>query len=1000
MATIGEAAIFAANVYFAKNTVKGLQVTEGAPIGVPTGWRLDRVIDHTNAGGDYVAVYVNPQTKELFLAGRGTVTESDLTGPDMAIMLQSDPLTRERDALSIAKSIQNGSLYPGYHIVGASAHSLDGPVWAFVSSYTGIPTVIINAPGTPGDAIGPYGQRYVTAINERFDIVGNYDTNYINRITLDNPISGGFINQWGYDGTHSIVFMADRINANSALANEPMVISDATPIIGSGVYAFHLNAVPLVIPSPAQAGSVHTTVTSNGSLVSTFASQTNVVVQNVMGRLNNHSYNVFFSGNKVIQVESIDGKAPTDQAGAVAALNQLGVTPDMLKAVNVSTVPLLDQVSSVFSHFNATPPSAFQTLQHDLSNTADALTLLKAIQTGQPLPIVASGLKVALDISPNSNLMGASEAVSGVMSLMNLDSALQQGDTLGALSAGAQALNFGAEAYLRLVDSSSGAATSLVSDLKGPNNMPGVLAALSLVNDISNHNVVGTALDAVNIATTMGWMDAVPGLQFVAIAYTVFSLVSSFFGGGDSVPDPWGSGHFVWNGDGIGVSAQGQTGGDQAVSGVMHQVLASMNTLIARAQQQNPGSALGIIPNRMPSLGYGTDGYRFTDIDPLTGAQKNPSLRYDTSGKPYNAPAGSPQSFQSLGEAFLYSALARDAIAPEWEVKTAAIQTRLGDPQAGLTEEERAGRAGGLAAAETGASQHWRPVVLDLNGAGIHTVAEGQSNVAFDVDDSGFLKHTGWIANNDAFLVLDRNDNGRIDASRELFSNGQVALDRRGLASLGWVDSNEDGKLTAADPVFDELRVWQDKNGNGVVDAGEETTLAQDGVTSLNYAMGQFTENGAVRQMASPDLTADTAGEKINAIPQGILIQNSGGHNSLLVSRVDDLTQVQANADGVNGVENLETIVSADSLLANDTFGGFSGRDLTMTGVTNVRHGSAYLDANHYVHFQPQTNYYGAGAGFDYTVAAPNGQTGTADVEVTLQHVNEPPVVTGVTHAT
>jgi hypothetical protein len=188
----------------------------------------------------------------------------------------------------------------------------------------------------------------------------------------------------------------------------------------------------------------------------------------------------------------------------------------------------------------------------------------------------------------------------------------------------------------------------------------------------------------------------------------------------------------------------------------------------------------------MPSINYDTSGFSYTDISPLTGVQQNPGLRFDTSGKPYNATPGTPQAFQSVGEAVMRSGLSRGAIAPQWEVQTAAMQSAAGDPQAGLTEEARAGRAGDLAAPSTGTSQTWRPVVLDLNGTGIQTTGANKT-VAFNVDDSGYLKNTAWIGNNDAFLTLDRNVNGQIDGAKELFSNGAIGLDRRGVAGLAWV---------------------------------------------------------------------------------------------------------------------------------------------------------------------------------------------------------------------
>jgi Ca2+-binding RTX toxin-like protein len=346
------------------------------------------------------------------------------------------------------------------------------------------------------------------------------------------------------------------------------------------------------------------------------------------------------------------------------------------------------------------------------------------------------------------------------------------------------------------------------------------------------------------------------------------------------------------------------------------------------------------------------------------------------------------------------SALARGAIAPLWEVQTAKLQTDAGDPKAGLTEEERAGRDGQLAAPLTGATQTFRPVALDLDGDGIE-VTDKAHGVAFDVDDTGYLKQTAWVQGDDALLVLDRNYNGQFDSGKELFSNGAVALSRRGLAGLNWVDANYDGKLTAADPVWDELKLWRDLNQNGRQEDGEVQTLDALGVTELNYAMSTFTQNGVKKQLASPDLDADSQGTRVSVVPEGILVQASeNGHLSLLVTRIDDKTAVEANRDGVTGYEDVEIIVSGADLLANDTLGGILGRDLTITGLTNFRHGTGFIDANGFVHFMPEANYAGDAAGFDYVAQAANGQTGTSTVDITLQNVNDAPTLDHVDHTT
>ncbi|MEW6134001.1 MAG: Mbeg1-like protein [Pseudomonadota bacterium] len=272
----------------------------------------------------------------------------------------------------------------------------------------------------------------------------------------------------------------------------------------------------------------------------------------------------------------------------------------------------------------------------------DALSLIRAIQTGDPLPITASGLRLANDLSdlsgnaPHYELSGAANVASGILSLMSLDAALEQGDTLGAVTAGAQAIQFGATAYANFVgyaDSTAGTALQQAisaGEFGAAGQSIGLVSEalpyLNLINSIANGDEVGAAVSLISFA--------VPA---VGIAYTVFSIIDSLFGG-DDVPDPWGNGQFVWDGDGISCRAVGETGGDQAVANVMQSVVATLDALIEREREQNPGSRLGIIPNRMPTVGYDMSGYRYTDIDPLL--DRNYNGRFDAGRELFKVGAG------------------------------------------------------------------------------------------------------------------------------------------------------------------------------------------------------------------------------------------------------------------------------------------------------------------------------------------------------------------------
>jgi len=123
-------------------------------------------------------------------------------------------------------------------------------------------------------------------------------------------------------------------------------------------------------------------------------------------------------------------------------------------------------------------------------------------------------------------------------------------------------------------------------------------------------------------------------------------------------------------------------------------------------------------------------------------------------------------------------------------------------------------------------------------------------DVLFDIKGLGQAQLFGWTQANSevAFLVLDRNGNGTIDTGREMFGNytplgsglaGPQAKD--GYQALAWFDDpanggNGDGRVSAGDRVFSELRLWFDRNHNGYSESEELVPLGTAGVLSIDLA--------------------------------------------------------------------------------------------------------------------------------------------------------------------
>ncbi|HEX8655316.1 MAG TPA: calcium-binding protein [Allosphingosinicella sp.] len=128
------------------------------------------------------------------------------------------------------------------------------------------------------------------------------------------------------------------------------------------------------------------------------------------------------------------------------------------------------------------------------------------------------------------------------------------------------------------------------------------------------------------------------------------------------------------------------------------------------------------------------------------------------------------------------------------------------------------------------------PVVLDLDGDGIELVKSNKARARFDMDGDGVADDTGWIGKGDALLVIDRNNDGRISGPGELSFLAEKKGAKSDLDALSALDSNRDGKIDSTDARFGELKVWEDRNGNGVTEDGELRSLVDRGIASIGLA--------------------------------------------------------------------------------------------------------------------------------------------------------------------
>ena len=122
------------------------------------------------------------------------------------------------------------------------------------------------------------------------------------------------------------------------------------------------------------------------------------------------------------------------------------------------------------------------------------------------------------------------------------------------------------------------------------------------------------------------------------------------------------------------------------------------------------------------------------------------------------------------------------------------------------------------------------PIIIDILGNG-YDLTDSANGVMFDFNGDGVSHRISWTSadSDDAWLVLDRNEDGLINSSHEMFGNmteQSFSSERNGFRALAEFDKtsrggNADDKINRQDAIFNSLKLWRDVNHNGISEASE-----------------------------------------------------------------------------------------------------------------------------------------------------------------------------------
>ena len=129
------------------------------------------------------------------------------------------------------------------------------------------------------------------------------------------------------------------------------------------------------------------------------------------------------------------------------------------------------------------------------------------------------------------------------------------------------------------------------------------------------------------------------------------------------------------------------------------------------------------------------------------------------------------------------------------------------------------------------------PLIIDFSNDGLDA-SNKKKGIPFDFNNDGKNEMYYWVGPDEGFLVVDINQNGKVDSGAELFGNSTLLSDgsyaSHGYHAILEYDTNEDMKISVEDASYHTIMVWRDLNQNGKSSKNEIFSLQEVGIERIS----------------------------------------------------------------------------------------------------------------------------------------------------------------------